>query len=51
MAKVCPKCGGELEERPITITIKGKPIKDTVYVCSKNTCYGVFVPESIFGVH
>jgi hypothetical protein len=51
VAKVCPSCGGELEERPIIITIKGKPKEDIIYVCSKKTCYGVFVPESVFGVH
>ncbi|MGD0203828.1 MAG: hypothetical protein ABSC20_08005 [Candidatus Bathyarchaeia archaeon] len=46
----CPVCDKPMEARPIKITVRGKEIKDTVYVCSSSTCKGAFIPESIFGV-
>jgi uncharacterized protein with PIN domain len=48
----CPNCGEEMEARKNKITRKKSPeqeIEDTVYVCP--ACKGVFIPESIFGVH
>ena len=50
--KMCPYCNAELEERKIKITYPNGDVKDdTVYVCLKGSCGGVFVPQSIFGVH
>jgi hypothetical protein len=50
---ICPKCGKKMEKRRIKVTRKKSPeqeIPDTVYVCTKG-CRGVFIPDSIFGVH
>jgi hypothetical protein len=50
--RICPYCKKELEERKIVITYPNGDVKtDTVYVCLKGSCGGVFVPQSIFGVH
>ena len=49
--KKCPNCDGELSERKVHITYEnGKTMDDMVYVCNKNSCGGVFLPQSIFGV-
>jgi len=50
--RICPRCKSVMEERTVTIQYeKGKPVTDTYYVCRKGSCNGVFLPESIFGVH
>jgi len=49
---ICPECGEPMEVRPNKITRKkeeGGEISGKVYAC-KN-CKGVFIPESVFGVH
>ena len=52
MPKKCPKCDGDLEERKVHIKYEnGKEKDDVVYACRKSSCNGVFIPESIFGVH